>query len=295
MINLHGVFPPIPTPFGPNGEVDYKALASNLKKWNATDLRGYLVLGSNGEFVSLGQDEKLRVLEVARENIPRDKVMIAGTGCESTMATIELTKAAARIGIDLVMVVTPSYFKPSMRSRELIAHYQAVADASPIPVLLYQVPQFTGVSFEPEAVATLVGHPNIVGMKDSSGVMATFAEFLRITPPDFQLLVGSATVFLVALALGAAGGILALANVAPRECVMLYELYKEGKNGEALELQLRLLPLARAVTTRFGIGGLKAALDILGYYGGLPRPPLLPPGPEDVKEMRRIIEEAGVL
>lgn len=295
MRDLRGVIPPVITPFTESGDVDYTALVANLTRWNRTALAGYLILGSNSEFVYLSEEEKLRVLEVTREHIPREKVMIAGTGCEATEATISLTRRAAAIGADAVMVVTPAYYKPQMRPRVLIEHYRRVADASPVPVFLYNVPPFTGVTLDPHTVARLAEHGNIAGMKDSAGNMTVFAEYRRQTPPDFLLFVGSGPVFLPALSLGAQGGILAVANCAPGACLALHALFQEGKLHEAREQQLRLLPAMEAVTTRFGIGGLKVAMDLVGYEGGWPRPPLLPPTTEERQEIQRALEAAGLL
>ena len=295
MREIRGVIPPVITPFTESGEVDYAALVSNLARWNRTALAGYLILGSNSEFVYLSEEEKVRILEVTREHIPSGKVLIAGTGCEATQATITLTRRAADIGADAVMVVTPSYYKPHMRPHVLIEHYRRVADASPVPAFLYNVPIFTGIVLDPDVVGRLAEHGNIVGMKDSAGNMALFAQYLQVSPREFILFVGSGPVFLPALSLGARGGILAFANCAPEACLNLYSLFREGKLDEAQEQQLTLLPAMQAVTTRFGIGGLKAAMDMVGYTGGWPRPPLLPPSDEERLEIRRVFERAGLL
>lgn len=295
MRDIRGVIPPVITPFTESGEVDYAALVSNLARWNRTALAGYLILGSNSEFVYLSEEEKVRILEVTREHIPRDKVLIAGTGCEATQATITLTRRAADIGADAVMVVTPSYYKPHMRPHVLIEHYRRVADASPVPVFLYNVPIFTGIVLDPDVVGRLAEHGNIVGMKDSAGNMAVFAQYLQVSPREFILFVGSGPVFLPALSLGARGGILAFANCAPEACLNLYSLFREGKLDEAREQQLKLLPAMQAVTTRFGIGGLKAAMDMLGFRGGWPRPPLLAPTGDERRAIRRALEESALL
>lgn len=292
---IRGVIPPVITPFSQTGEVSYKALVANLRQWNRTALAGYLILGSNSEFVYLSEEEKIRLLEVAREHIPSDKVMIAGTGCEATAATIAMTHRAAAIGADFVMVVTPAYYKPQMRPRNLIEHYQRVADASSVPVFLYNVPQFTGVVLDPPTVARLADHGNIVGMKDSAGNLTMFAQYVRQTVPEFLLFVGSAPVFLPALSIGARGGILAIANCAPEACLTIYSLFEEGKLHEAREQQFRLLPAIEAVTTRFGIGGLKAAMDMVGYEGGWPRAPLLPPTDEERHQIRHALEQSELL
>ena len=293
-IDLRGVFPPVPTPFGEDGGIAYDRLAENLERWNRTDLSGYVVVGSTGECATLTEREKLQVWEVARKHITSDKRFIAGTGCESTRETIALTRQAASIGSDAALVVTPWYYKGAMKSRELVAHYTAVADVSSIPILLYTFPQCTGVVMEPAAVARLAEHPNIIGMKDSSEVMGLFAEYMRITPPSFQLFVGSALTFYMALCLGARGGILALANVAPQECVEIYRLFIDGKHEEAKQLQLRLMPVANAIGPRFGIAGVKAAMALRGYYGGPPRAPLLPLEPDGIEALRLELNGAGL-
>ncbi len=295
MPEIRGVIPPVITPFTETGEVSYTALVANLERWNRTALAGYLILGSNSEFVYLSEEEKIRVLAAAREHIPADKVMIAGTGCEATEPTIALSRRAAGIGADFVMVVTPAYYKPQMRPPNLIEHYRRVADASPIPVFLYNVPQFTGVVLDPPTVARLAEHGNVVGMKDSAGNLSVFAQYLRQTPSEFVLFVGSASVFLPALCLGARGGILAVANCAPEACLTLYSLFQDGKLHEAREQQFKLFPAIEAVTTRYGIGGLKVAMDMLGYEGGWPRAPLLAPTDEERQQIRLALEQAGLL
>lgn len=294
-MELTGVLPPVPTPFGEDGEVAYDRLAENLNRWNLTDLSGYVVVGSTGECATLTEREKLQLWEVARKHIPAGKRLIAGTGCESTRETIALTRQAASIGADAALVVTPWYYKGAMKSRELVAHYTAVADASPIPILLYTFPQCTGVVMEPAAVARLAEHTNIVGMKDSSEVMGVFAEYIRVTPSSFQLFMGSALTFYMALCLGARGGILALANVAPQECVQIHRLFIDGKPEEARRLQLKLMPLANAIGARFGIGGVKTAMALRGYYGGPPRPPLLPLKTEEIEALRVELSNADLI
>ena len=289
-----GIFPPIPTPFK-NGEVAYDELASNLQKWNKTGLAGYLVLGSNGEFVFLSEKEKIKILEVARKNIPSNLKMIAGTGCESTWETIELTNKAANIGADLALIITPSYFKSLMKSEEMIIHFVAVADASKIPIMIYNVPKFTGITIDAETAAKLAEHKNIVGMKDSSADMPLFAQFIKQCPAGFDVMVGTASVLYTGLCLGAVGGIVAMANVAPKQAVEIQTLFDAGQLGEARDLQLRMLPVNGAVTVSYGVPGLKAAMDMVGYYGGDPRPPLLPPKPDVKEKIQGILQKAGIL
>jgi 4-hydroxy-2-oxoglutarate aldolase len=294
-ISLSGVFPPIPTPFDPAGDVDYEALAENLERWNRHDLTGYVVLGSNGEGVLLTAEEKVRVWAAAREAIPPDKLLIAGTGCESTRQTMRLTQQAAKAGADAALVVTPHYYGPKMTADSLVQHFQVVADASPIPILIYNVPKFTSVNMTAAAVARASGHPNIVGIKDTSGNITQLAETVRQTGSEFQVLAGSASFFFAGLAVGAVGGILALANIAPDMALDLYRLFKGGRWDEAAELQRRIIPINSAVTARFGIAGLKTALELLGYHGGPVRPPLLDLAEDERQTLREILIEGGIL
>ena len=294
-LSLHGVFPPIPTPFDAQGDVALGALAENLERWNQYDLAGYVVLGSNGEAVYLTEQEKVRVWETARRAIPPDKLMVAGTGCESTRGTIALTRLAAGAGADVAMVVTPNYFDGKMTPDALVHHYQAVADASPIPIALYNMPKFTHVDMDAATIARAARHPNIVGVKDSSGNVAKLADVVRLAGPDFQVLAGTAGIFFAGLALGAVGGVLALATIAPQRAIDIQRLFKAGQWDEAADLQRRMIPVNAAVTARFGIAGLKAALDMLGYYGGPVRSPLLGLGEEEREVLRGVLVEGGVL
>ncbi len=297
-ILLSGVFPPVPTPFDAEGDVATKKLIENIERWNQYDLSGYVVLGSNGEVGFLSVEEKLRVWKAARQAIPSDKLMIAGAGCESTRQTIALSRQAADFGADAVLLVTPHYYDPAMKPDNLVHHYQAVADAVPIPVMLYTVPKFTHVDIDATTVARLAGHPNIIGVKDTSGNMAKMADTLRLTravAPDFQVLAGSAGFFLTGLTLGAVGGILALANVAPDKSLEIYRLFKAGQMDEAAELQRQVIPVNAAITARFGIPGIKAAMDMLGYYGGPVRSPLLAITEDERQTLRDVLVEGGVL
>jgi 4-hydroxy-2-oxoglutarate aldolase len=294
-ISLKGVMPPIPTPFDKRGEVHYGALTANLARWNEYDLRGYVVLGSNGEGVLLDGEEKARVWEMARRAIPSEKLLIAGTGGESTRQTIATTQRAADAGADAALVVTPHYYGPKMTTESLVQHYTKVADASPIPILIYNVPKFTHVNVEPAAAARAAEHPNIAGMKDTSGNITQLAETVRLAGPGFQVLAGSAGFFLPGLAVGAVGGILALANIAPEMGLEVVRLFEAGALAEAAELQRKMIPVNQAVTGRFGIAGLKAAMDMLGYYGGPVRSPLLGITEDERQTLRGILEEGGVL
>jgi 4-hydroxy-2-oxoglutarate aldolase len=293
-VSLEGIFPPIPTPFDAGGDVAIQALLENLERWNQYGLAGYVVLGSNGEGVYLSEREKIRVWEAARQAIPSDKLLIAGTGCESTRETIALSCQAAQAGADVVLVVTPHYFDSKMTSEGLVRHYQALADASPVPVLIYSVPKFTHVDMATSAIVRAARHPNVIGMKDTGGNIAKMADIVRQTGPDFQLLAGSAGFFFAGLALGAVGGVLALANIAPDRCLDIYRLFKAGQWDEAAELQRRMIPVNAAVTSHFGIAGLKAALDMLGYYGGPVRSPLVGLTEDERRALRDILVEGGI-
>ena len=289
-MKLSGVMPPISTPFQ-DGKLDLDKLRKNFQKWNKTALSGYLVLGSNGEAVFLSEREKTRVVEVSRESIPTSKIMLVGTGMESTQETIRFTNEAARMGADCALVVTPSYFKGSMKPKILYDHFIAVADSSRIGILLYNVPQFTGINLEPEWVAKLSQHPNIIGIKDSSGNIGQLSEIISLSQKGFAIFVGSAPVFFPALCVGAVGGILAVANVVPQECVQIQNLFRKRKFDEARALQNRLTPLAKAVTTKYGIGGLKLAMDLAGYFGGYPRSPLKKPDREVEEELKGLLAQ----
>jgi 4-hydroxy-2-oxoglutarate aldolase len=290
MLNLPGIYPPIATPFK-DGEVDYAGLAHNVRRWMGTGLRGLLALGSNGEAAFVDEDEAERVIATVREGVPRDRVLLAGSGRQSTRATIAATKRAANAGADAVLVLTPFYFKAQMTPDALADHYRAVADASPVPVLLYNFTAVTGLNMTPDTVAALSAHPNIAGLKDSNGDVGQVAAVVARAPGDFTVLVGSAATLYPAMTVGAAGGIVAVANVVPDVCVRLYDLVRAGKHDEARLLQRRLTPLANAVTGGYGIAGLKVAMEIAGYAGGEVRRPLRPAKPEARGALQRLLDE----
>jgi 4-hydroxy-2-oxoglutarate aldolase len=294
VIDFQGVYPPVLTPFR-GSEVAHDKLAANLARLNRFPLAGYVMLGSTGEFPLLGEGEKERVIATAREHTPGDRLLIAGTGGESTDACLRLTKRAAQLGASAVLVITPSYYKRMMAPPALIRHYRTIADASPVPVLLYNFPANTGINLEPDTVARLAEHPNIRGIKDSSGNVPQAAEVIRLTPKTFQVFVGSPIAFLPALVVGAAGGILAIANVAPGACCDIWRLAQAGQWAEARAIAARLAPVASGIGTRYGVGGLKAALELLGGYGGPTRPPLPMPDGDGVEEIREILATAGLL
>ena len=285
-----GIYTPIATPFRDDGTVDERALAANVSRWMTTPLAGLVVLGSNGEAASLEDNEADRVVEIVRAGVPASRPLIAGTGRESTRATIAATRRAAAAGADAALVRTPSFFKPQMTSDAFVRHFTEVADASPVPVLLYNVTLYTGVNLLPDAVERLAVHPNIVGIKESGSDIGQIAEFVARTPDDFTVLAGSATTLVHALCAGCDGAILALASLAPAECVSMATLVRERRLDEATALQRRLMPLARSVGTTYGVPGLKAALELKGYAGGPPRPPLRPVSSEVVDIIRRQLD-----
>ncbi len=295
MFKLSGVFPPVPTAFDEAGNLALDQYQRNIRKLCDAGVHGVVLLGSNGEYPFLSEAEKRQVIDAGLEALPKGKLGLVGTGCESTRATVELTAYAAQRGADAVLVVHPCYYKPLMSKPALAAHYRTVADASPVPVLLYSVPKFTGFDLPVDLVAELSAHPNIVGIKDSAGNVIQLHEILLKARPDWNVLVGTGSAFMAALSVGVTGGVLALADVAPRECVELFELCKAGKWEEARALQSRLLPVNQAVGGSLGIPGVKAAMEMLGYYGGPPRQPLLPLGEKERSSLRTLLSTAGLL
>ncbi len=289
--NLSGIYPPIVTPFLEE-EVSFQYLTDNIEKLNQSGIRGVVVLGSNGENVFLSEKEKIEVVHTVIKSASKDMKIIAGTGCESTRETINLTNEMAEIGAHAALIVTPSYYGNKMNDEALINYYSAVAEKSEIPIMLYNVPKFTGVNISESVVSILSKHPNIVGIKDSSGNVNQLGQYLNCVDSDFNVLVGTAGALLGALTLGCKGGILALANIVPEKCVEIYQLVEEGKIKEARDLQLRMIPVNYAITAQYGISGLKYAMDLLGYKGGEVRSPLLPTKLEEQKAIRKILLEA---
>ncbi len=297
LMTLAAVFPPMVTPFTAGGDVDAQAIGRNVERWMHAGLGGVVALGTNGEAALLEENEAECVVEAVRTAVPPGRLLIVGTGRESTRATIAATRRAAALGADLALVRTPSFFKGQMTAPVLVAHFLAVADASPIPVLLYNFPGQTGVNFSSETVGTLARHPNIAGMKETGTDAAQLAGFVDAAASStFAVLVGAAPGFYPALCVGAVGGIVAAACVVPELCVRLHRLAREGRHSEARALQRLLTPLGRLVTTTHGVPGLKAAMNLAGYEGGDPRPPLAPVSPvvrEEIRiELARVLEAA---
>ena len=288
-MNLSGVLAPIPTPFDASGAVDTAKLRTALAKFVARPLTGFIILGSNGEAVLLDEDESDRVIAAARDAVPRGRPFIVGTGRESTQGAVRASRRAAELGADALLVRTPGFFKTQMTNDAFVRHYTAVADASPVPVLLYNFTALTGVNLPPAAVSVLAGHPNIIGMKESGSDMAHVADLVSGTPGDFTVLAGSAATFYAALCLGCRGGILALGCVVPEACVRLYDLVNAGKYDEARAAQQQLVPLARLLGPTYGVPGLKAALTLVGYDLGVPRAPLAPVDEAAVAAIRGVL------
>src|SRR5947199_6087585 len=293
---LHGVLLPFTTPFGADGEVDASALGENVARWNETGVAGYVALGSTGERVHLDERERALIVESARACVPRELAFVVGVGEQSTRLAILEARRACEAGADAVLALTPHFYRGALTQDALAEHFAAVADEAGVPVILYNIPQNTGVAIAPEWVARLADHTNIVGIKDSSGDVANLVEMLRLAGAgreDFAVLTGHAGVFYASLCAGVRGAILAAGCAVPRLCVEIYEAFVGGDHARAQESQRRLAPVARALTVRFGVGGLKFALDLAGYNGGSVRAPLRGPGQEARREIERLLHEAA--
>lgn len=288
-MTLRGIFPPVATPFTADGEIDTEALCANLRAWLPTRLAGFVVLGSNGEAAYLTDDEAERIVATARAIVPAGRPLIAGAGRDATRAAIAACRRVAAAGADAVLVRPPTAFRTQMTGDALAAHFTAIADVSPVPVILYNFGAGFGVDLPTETLVRLAAHPNIAGLKESGGNLAQIADQVALTPDEFPVVVGSAPTLYPSLLVGAAGGVVAVANVVPDLVVRLYELTMAGRHDEALALQRALTPLARAVTTTWGVPALKATMTLAGYRGGAPRPPLRPVPPEVVVELERML------
>lgn len=294
-INLSGVLLPITTPFTANEDVDVAALKTNIDRWSTTGIAGYVVLGSTGERVNLDEREYLQAIGTTRAAVPETMTFIVGAGQQSTRGTINEIKRASQAGAEAVLVITPHYYRPAITQQALFEHYIAVADAVSVPVILYSMPDLTGIKIEPETAARLSEHKNIIGLKDSSNDVPKMRETVEMAEEDFAVTVGNGTVFCEALQAGARGGILAVGCVVPELCLEIYRAVKAGENDRATLLQEKLSPLARAVTRTFGIGGLKAAMEMAGYIGGGVRAPLQPASEAARAEIEGLIRNATVV
>jgi len=291
--DLTGVFAPMVTPFGADDAVLLSGVAENVRRLNTTGLRGYFVLGTNGEYKALTTEERLQVLDVVVQHRTPGKVVMAGCGAESTKETIDLARRVADRGADFASVLMPSFFAKKMTTEVMVRHALAVADASPIPVVLYNNPSVAaGVTIRFEVLDKLAGHPNIVGIKDSS--KDTYRENLRASSPSFSVLAGSAGYFTDLLRRGGTGGVLSLANVLPDACVALYDAFRAGKRDEEERLDRLLVDLNTKVSGAHGVAGVKAAMTICGFVGGVPRRPFLPLDADEVKALRGALEQSGL-
>ena len=291
---IKGIFPPIITPFM-NDEIAIDKLKRNITLWNKIDLSGYVVMGSNGESVFLTRKEKLILVENVKEYASDGKSIIAGTGLDSVKETISLSNDAAKAGADFVLILTPSFYHSQMKHKELLDYFTRIADNVNVPVIIYNVPKFTNVNISADTVAALAFHKNIVGLKSSSENIAELTEFISVVPRDFSVLAGTASVLYPGLIAGAVGGVLALANVCPEECVILYKYFLDGNFEQCLSFQKRLIKPNKAVTAAFGVPGLKAIMDIKGYYGGPVRSPLQNLTESEINLIRKIFQNADLL
>ena len=295
VVSLQGICLPLTTCFDANEDLDLIGLSANIRRYNHSGILGYVVLGSTGERVNLNEEEYLRVVETARAQTPSSMTFIVGAGQQSTRGTINEIRAAANAGADAILVLTPYFYRSAITQDALVTYYNRVADSSSIPVLLYSMPALTGIKIQPETIARLAQHPNIIGVKDSSNDIEGFQQTVELCPTDFAVLTGNGTVLFDALRSGATGGILAVGCAVPEVCVEIFQLFQQGEIEHAEQLQSKLTPFAAAVTTRFGIGGLKAALDRSGYVGGIVRTPLAAPNEEQCAEILELLNEVKAL
>ncbi|NMB83320.1 MAG: dihydrodipicolinate synthase family protein [Ignavibacteria bacterium] len=294
MKHLKGIMPPITTPFV-NGELAIDKLQFNIDKWNKTGLAGYVVMGSNGESVFLTREEKLTLVEMTKKHASPNKLIIAGTGSDSIKETISLSNESADRGADFALILTPSFYKSEMKHNAFIKYFTSVADSVKIPLIIYNVPKFTDVDIEAETVAKLSEHPNIVGIKNSSENVRQNNEFVSLTQKDFSVLVGTASMLFSGFTSGCVGGILALANIAPEQCIAIQSLIEKGYLKNALDIQNRMIPVNKAVTAKYGVPGLKYAMDLLGYFGGEPRAPLSVLNENAKEDLKVILDKADLL
>jgi 4-hydroxy-2-oxoglutarate aldolase len=295
MLDLRGLFPPIPTPFNATGAIDSEVLTAHFDFLCAFDLRGYVMLGSNGEAVHLSLEERSQLLEISRGLIPENRLLIVGTGCQSTRQTIALSKRAADVGADAVLVLPPHYYRGRMTLEALTRHFHAVADTLSIPVILYNMPACTGMDLDVPTVAAIANHGNIIGLKDSGGNVAKLGALHQLLGDDFQILAGSASFLLPALSVGAIGGVLALANIAPAQCLAIRENAMAGNWNRAREIQVRLIEANMAVTSRWGVAGLKAAMKMMGLPSSFVRAPLLDLDGADIEQLKSILKASQIL
>jgi 4-hydroxy-2-oxoglutarate aldolase len=293
---IAGIYPPVPTFFHEDESLDLETLRAHIGRLRERGIVNFVALGSNGEAIHLDLDERRAVIATIREAAGAEAQVLAGAGGQSTRETIALCTLAAEAGADVALVLPPSHYGGKMGMPVQRAHYQAVADASPLPLMIYNMPgNAAGIDLDAETIISLSAHPNIIGVKDSSGNVTKLAEIVAGAREGFATLAGSAGFLLPALVVGARGAVAALANIAPRECLQLLDLYQQGKLEDARTLQARLIPVNTAVTSGYGVAGLKAALQFVAHYGGEPRRPLAPLGEGERVRLRSLLAQADLL
>jgi 4-hydroxy-2-oxoglutarate aldolase len=290
-MKLQGIYPPITTPFDHNGDIYRAKLTYNVETWNRTGLAGYVVCGSTGESVMLTPEEKVLCWELVAKAAAPEKLLIAGTGVESVRETVALTNQAAGMGYKAAMVRTPHYYKSLINNTAAqVLYFRSVADQARIPLMIYNWPQATGVDITTDAVNTLSEHPNIIAIKESSGSLEKVMQMIREVKSGFQVLVGSAPTLAPSFHVGAVGAVLAFANAAPYACITIWEAHRSREFDAAKDWQNRIARASQLVTTKYGVPGLKHAMDLMGYYGGPPRLPLTAPTPEAKSEIEKAFE-----
>ena len=291
---LSGVFSPCVTPFS-HEEVSFDKLIDNIERYNHTRLRGYMPLGTNGEFQSLTDDEAIKIITVYRQYKASSKTLVVGAARESTKTTVEFIKRIADTDVDFVTILPPHYFVDAMTDDALIKHYATIADESPIPIMLYNAPKFaSGLVLSARLISVLAAHPNVAGMKNTSN--QDIAAYVQAIPKDatFYVLSGTINTFYKGLLAGAVGGVLSIANYLPELCCDLAELHAQGKLNEAQRLDVSLRELSARAAGKSGVAGVKAAMDVMGYHGGNPRLPVLPLSRGEKADLRLVLEQAAV-
>jgi len=294
-IQIKGVIPPMLTPFKANGDVDYDSHIRNMERWNKDKLAGYLVLGSNSETAYLNESEKIKLIKLTVKHAKKGRFILAGTGIESARETIALTNKAADMGVDAALVLTPSYYHSKMNEEAQIRFFTEVADKTKIPVMIYNVTAFTHINVTVNTVRVLSKHPNILGMKDSTGNVPQLTSFLSVIDKGFNLMTGTLSAWYPALTLGIKAGIFAVSNCAPNECAAIQTANDKGDLETARNIYFRIFPVNNAVTATYGVAGLKYASDLMGYKGGSVRSPLLPLKEEEKTKIKEILKTAELL
>lgn len=293
---LSGIFVPVTTPFDEvSGDPSPVALRDNVRRLVDAGVHGIVLFGSTGEGDLLEEDEKVRLTEMVRDLVPAPRALVGGTAAESTRATVRGVLRLADAGVDAVLVHPPWYYGPSLSADALRRHFEAVADASPVPVVLYHIPKYTHVTLDPGLIGELAQHPNVAGLKDSSGDLKRLGAYIEACGERGAVFVGSGRRIYAGIEMGAAGGVVAVGNLAPAECVRLIERFRQGDAGGAGRLQERIAPVHRKIVGGYGVPGVKAALDRLGFPGGPPRPPLQPLPDKDLREVARVLQDAGLI